>query len=112
MSTTHPTIPPETARQVLGFYGHLGGAANGPFTRELIASIDTADIETVGRLANAHPSLVAAVIAAKLDPDGVAALQRIAGGIRCMRCGDTDGPFKGTPADVLCEGCINAGGAW
>lgn len=112
MSTTHPTIPPETARQVLGFFGHLGGDTNGPFTADLIATIDAADIETVGRMANDHPSLVAAVIAAKLDPDGVVALQRIAGGIRCMRCGDVDGPFKGTVNDILCEACIGRGGAW
>lgn len=32
--------------------------------------------------------------------------------LACRRCGDTDGPFKGTAADVLCELCITTGGAW
>lgn len=33
-------------------------------------------------------------------------------GLQCRRCGGTDGPFKGTADDVLCEGCINRGGVW
>lgn len=32
--------------------------------------------------------------------------------LRCRRCGDEDGPFKGTAGDILCEACINRGGAW
>jgi hypothetical protein len=32
--------------------------------------------------------------------------------LACRRCGDTDGPFKGTTTDVLCEQCITTGGAW
>lgn len=32
--------------------------------------------------------------------------------LRCQHCGDTDGPFKGTTADILCEACIERGGAW
>lgn len=110
--TTNSTIPPETAEQVLGYYGHPGGSAPGVHASRLIATIDAAPYETLGRLADDHPSLVAAVVAIKCDPDGVAALRRIAAGLRCARCGDGDGPFKGGAADLLCEGCINVGGAW
>jgi hypothetical protein len=101
MSSTAPPIPPETARHVLWHYGQQGGVEPGSFTRNLITTIDSADMDNVARLAGAYPSLVAAVIAAKLDPDGIASLQRIAGAIRCARCGDTDGPW----ADDLCEDC-------
>lgn len=99
--TTAPTIPQHTARHVLWFYGQDGGIQPGTFTQKLIGTIDSADLENAGLLANAYPSLVAAVIAAKCDPDGIAALQRIAGGIACARCGDTDGPW----VDDLCEDC-------
>ncbi len=101
MSTTHPTIPPETARHVLWYYERDGGIKPGSFTQHLLAAIDSADIVNVGLLANAYPELVAAVVAAKCDPDGIAALQRIAGPIRCARCSDTDGPWAGD----LCEDC-------
>lgn len=32
--------------------------------------------------------------------------------LTCGRCGNADGPFRGTSADILCLRCINAGGAW
>lgn len=76
---TAPTIPQETARHVLWFYGQDGGIQPGTFTEHLITTVDSADMDNTALLANAYPSLVAAVIAAKLDPNGIAALQRIAG---------------------------------
>lgn len=102
--TTAPPIPSETARHVLWFYGHAGGIKPGQFTRLLMAAIDSADVDNTAALANAFPALVAAIVAAKLDPDGIKALQRAAGPITCARCGEDDGPF----ADDLCENCARA----
>lgn len=110
-ATTAPVIPLETARHVLWFYGHEGGIQPGTFTENLITAIDSADMDNTAALANAFPSLVAAVIAAKHDPNGIKALQRAAGMPVCIRCGDTDGPFAGAPNQPLCEGCHGPGGA-
>jgi hypothetical protein len=32
--------------------------------------------------------------------------------LTCSRCGNGDGPFRGTSADILCLRCVNEGGAW
>lgn len=105
---TQPTIPPEAARHVLWFYGRDGGAALGGFTQYLISVIDAAGLDDVALLANAYPGLVAAVLVAKLDPDGMAALQRVAGPLACARCGDTDGPLGFWADRSICESCMAA----
>lgn len=101
MSTENITIPPETARHVLWHYGRAGGCQPGSFTQRLMEAFDTADIDNAGILASAYPQLGAAMLAAKLDEDGIDRLKAIAS-IRCMRCRNEDGPF----ADGgLCEAC-------
>ncbi|MEV8474892.1 hypothetical protein [Streptomyces sp. NPDC051173] len=106
MSTNSPTIPVETARHVLWHFGQDGGSQPGIFTQHLMHTIATADVVNTAKLADAYPDYTAAIVAAKLDPDGITHLQKIAAGLRCTRCGDTDGPFDGTGASLRCEGCI------
>lgn len=76
---TAPEIPAKTANHVLFHYGH-GGYQAGTFTQHLIAALATADMTNKAKLADAYPDYAAAVIAIEYDPDGVANLQRIAGG--------------------------------
>lgn len=103
MSTDNITVPPETARHVLWMFGGDGGAEPGPFTTQLLRLIGYADHDNKAKLATLYPAETHAVDMAQLDPDGMAALQKIAqGGIRCTRCPDTDGPFT---ASGLCEAC-------
>lgn len=79
MSTSSPTIPAETARHVLWHYGQDGGHQPGSFTQRLMEAFAAADMVNTAKLANAYPDYAAAFIAANLDPDGIASLQRIAG---------------------------------
>lgn len=75
-----PTIPPEVAGHVLGLFGHDGGTQPGTFHEYLLHAISSADPDNRDRLATAFPAYGAAVAAASYDPDGIANLQRIAGG--------------------------------
>ncbi|MBD0743502.1 hypothetical protein [Streptomyces sp. CBMA152] len=104
MSINKPTIPPETARHVLWHYGQNGGHQPGSFTQRLMEAFAAADMANTAKLANAYPDYAAAFIAANLDPDGIPALQRIAGvpAIHCTRCRSEDGPFTD---GGLCEAC-------
>lgn len=105
-------IPPDVAAHVLAFYGKDGGKQPGSFTEYLIHAISHADMVNTAKLAELYPDYVTAVTAAQYDPDGIAALQRAAGiKLRCVRCGDEDGPFAGTPGQPVCEGCIEKRGA-
>jgi hypothetical protein len=104
MSTTDTTISAETARHVLWHYGQKGGCQPGSFTQRLMETIDAADITNVEILRGAYPELVAAMLAAKLDPDGVDRLKRAAA-LVFIRCRDEDGPFVGAPRQPLCEAC-------
>lgn len=108
MSTETPTIPAETANHVLFHFGY-GGYQAGSFTQLLIPAIAAADPANQDKLALGFPDYVAAVHAYQYDPDGIANLQRIAAGLRCIRCGDADGPFAGAPNHPLCEPCYKAG---
>jgi hypothetical protein len=101
MSTTAPTISQTPARHVLWYFGENGGMDPGRFIHCLIAAICAADPDNQARLATIYPEYVAAVLGAKLDPDGTANLQRIAAGVLCT-CGDEDGPWE----DGTCEGCL------
>lgn len=106
------TIPPEVAANVLWHFGKPGGYQPDAFTQNLLATITSADLENTARLANAFPGHVAAVTAMQYDPDGAAALQRAAGvKLRCVHCGDADGPWSGTPDQPTCEGCVETRGA-
>lgn len=78
MQHIEPTISQETAWHVLWHYRE-GGVQPGHFTQCLMETIDAADMHNVGILQGAYPELVAAMLAAKTDPDGIARLQRIAG---------------------------------
>jgi uncharacterized protein (DUF2236 family) len=78
MSTEDITIPPETARHVLWHYGRAGAIQPGSFTQRLMEAFDAADIDNAGILADAYPELGAAMLAAKLDEDGIDRLKRIA----------------------------------
>jgi hypothetical protein len=80
MSTETPTITADTARHVLWHYGAPGGQQPGSFTQRLMQAADSADLQNLAILGTAYPELVAAITAAKLDPDGITELQRIAGG--------------------------------
>jgi hypothetical protein len=79
MSTNSPTIPAETARHVLWHFGADGGWQPGSFTQRLLDAFAAADMENTAKLAGAYPDYAAAFMAAQLDPDGIANLQRIAG---------------------------------
>lgn len=79
MSTDNITIPPETARHVLWHYGRAGAIQPGTFIQRLMEAFDAADIDNAGILASAYPELGAAMLAAKLDEDGIDRLKRIAG---------------------------------
>ena len=79
MRTTSPTIPAEIARHVLWHYGQDGGHQPGSFTQRLMEAFAAAEMVNTAKLANAYPDYAAAFIAANLDPDGIAHLQRIAG---------------------------------
>ncbi|MFI2349751.1 hypothetical protein ACH492_22390 [Streptomyces sp. NPDC019443] len=79
MSTETPTIPAETANHVLFHFGY-GGYQAGSCIESLITTIDRADEDNRDKLALGFPEYVAAVVAIKYDPNGVANLQRIAGG--------------------------------
>lgn len=104
MSTNSPTIPPETARHVLWFFGAEGGAEPGNFTLQLLRLIGYADYDNRNKLATLYPAEALAVQIAQLDADGMKTLQAVAAGISayCSRCWTSDGPFtdKG-----LCEAC-------
>ncbi|MCP3820118.1 hypothetical protein NLX86_19055 [Streptomyces sp. A3M-1-3] len=79
MSTETPTIPAETAAHVLFHFGR-GGYQAGSFTQHLIALIARADMVNKAKLAAVYPDYAAAVIAMEYDPNGIAALQKIAAG--------------------------------
>lgn len=79
MDTETPTIPAETANHVLFHFGH-GGYQAGSFTQLLISAIAAADIINQDKLTLGFPDYVAAVHAMQYDRDGIANLQRIAGG--------------------------------
>jgi hypothetical protein len=104
MSLSSPTISAETARHVLWHYGQTGGYQPGNFTTRLMETIDAADMVNVEILRSAYPELVTAMLAAKLDPAGIARLKKAAA-LACVRCGDEDGPFAGAPRQPLCEAC-------
>lgn len=109
MSSNSTAIPPETARHVLWHFGADGGWQPGSFTQRLMEAFAAADVTHTARLAIAYPDYAAAFTAAQYDPDGIANLQRIAGGLACIRCGDVDGPFVGAPKQPLCEPCYAKG---
>lgn len=101
MSTTSPMIPADVAAHVLWHYGHDGGLKPGSFTRQLLVTIDAADLPNRDRLAAGFPAYVAAVTAIQYDPVGVAHLRDLAAG-RCPRCKQDDGPFA---PSGYCEAC-------
>lgn len=107
MSTSSPTIPPETARHVLWTFACAGGYQPGSFTQKLLELLAAADVVNTAKLALAFPAETEAVRMAKGDRDGIAKLTAIATGqaLRCVRCGDEDGPFAGAPRQPLCEPC-------
>lgn len=109
MTTATPVITEDTARHVLWHYGQDGGMQPGSYTERLMETIDAADVVNAEILRGAYPELVAAMLTAKNDIGGVEQLQQIAGGIRCIRCKDTDGPFGGSPQQPLCEPCLKVG---
>ncbi|MEV6737936.1 hypothetical protein AB0N14_13775 [Streptomyces sp. NPDC051104] len=109
MHTSSPTIPADVAAHVLWHYGHEGGYQPGGFTEQLLTTIGMADPANLDRLAAGFPDYVAAVAAIQYDPNGVEHLQRLVVAIRCIRCGDTDGPFVGAPKQPLCEPCYEKG---
>lgn len=107
----HTPISPETANHVLWHFGH-GGHQPGTFTQNLITAFCSADLENKARLGEAYPDLLAAITAMEYDPDGIANLRRIATGqLRCVHCGDEDGPWAGTPDQPVCEQCAHKDGA-
>ncbi|MGW3594956.1 hypothetical protein [Streptomyces sp. NPDC005167] len=106
MDTQTPVITEGTARHVLWHYGSEGGLQPGSFTQRLMEAVDAADIVHAELLRLGFPELVTAMLAAKNDLDGISRLQQIAGGLRCIRCGDVDGPFGGSPQQPLCEPCL------
>lgn len=102
-----PTIPPEVAAHVLWQFDR-GGYQPGTFTQHLLSALGAADEDNFCRLADAFPEYAAAVAAIKYDPDGVAILQKAAKvGLRCVRCGDTDGPFAERAGQHWCEPCAD-----
>jgi hypothetical protein len=107
MSTSSPTIPRETARHVLWRYDRTGGAQPGTFTQNLMAAIESADLQNRAILRDAYPALSEALHLARNDEDGLAKLRRIATGegpLGC-KCGDSAGPFL---LDGRCETCTEA----
>lgn len=82
MTTDLTNVPAETARHVLAHFGRPGGHQAGRFTTLLIQTIDAADHTNEQILAEVYPGVVAAVHAAKYHPDGITALQHIAGSDR------------------------------
>lgn len=78
MQHIEPVITSQIAWHVLWQYDR-GGVQPGQFTQRLMEAIDAADMHNVGILQGSYPELVAAMMAAKNDPDGIARLQRIAG---------------------------------
>ncbi|WP_406501918.1 hypothetical protein OHA04_37395 [Streptomyces sp. NBC_01590] len=109
MSTQTPVITEDIARHVLWHYGCDGGIQPGSYTERLMETIDAADVVNAEILRGAYPELVAAMLTAKDDIGGVEHLQQIAGGLRCIRCSDVDGPFGGSPQRPLCEACLKVG---
>lgn len=101
MSTTGPTIPPESARHVLWHFGQDGGWQPGSFTQRLMDAFAAADMTHTARLAKVYPDYAAAFLAAQYDPDGMQLLKDIAER-RCTRCKQDDGPI--TPSG-RCEAC-------
>lgn len=79
MPTQTPAITEETARHVLWHYGRPGGIQPGLGTQRLMQAIDAADLANVERLRLGFPELVAAMLAAKYDRDGIDRLQQTAG---------------------------------
>ncbi|MEU5580992.1 hypothetical protein ABZ791_30415 [Streptomyces huasconensis] len=107
MNTTSTTIPRETARHVLWFFGQDGGYQPGSFTEHLLYALSFADMVNTAKIAEVYPDYAAAMVAAKLDPDGIANLQRIAGAeapLGC-KCGDSAGPFD---LQGRCETCTES----
>lgn len=76
----HQSIPSETAHHVLWHYGQ-GGYEPGNFTKNIMRSIDSADMVNTELLRSIYPALVAAMDLAGKDPAGVAKLRKIAGGV-------------------------------
>lgn len=104
MSTNSPTIPPQTARHVLWFFGADGGTQPGNFTMQLLRLIGYARHDDHAKLAALYPAEAQAMRIGQLDSDGIKTLQAVAEGIAayCSRCWTSDGPFTD---DGLCEAC-------
>jgi len=79
MCTQTPVITEETARHVLWHYGAPGGIQAGRGTETLLVAIDAADMVTVEKLRLGFPELVAAMLTAKNDMDGIDRLKKNAG---------------------------------
>jgi len=78
-NTQQPVISPEVANHVLWLFDR-GGYEPGTFTQHLMRALCAADMANFHRLADAFPDYGAAITAMQYDPDGLAHLQRIAGG--------------------------------
>lgn len=70
------SISAETAANVLHFFGR-GGFEAGGFTTKLMSAISNADQHNRFRLSLGFPELVAAMVMAMDDPDGIDKLARI-----------------------------------
>lgn len=108
INTQQTDIPAEVANHVLSHFGR-GGYPAGDWTESLISLIDRADMANRAKLLNAFPDYGAAVLLMKYDPNGTEYLQKVARCLRCVRCGDADGPFAGAPRKPLCEPCYKRG---
>jgi hypothetical protein len=80
MSTSSPTITPETARHVLWTFGHEGGYQPGTFTQKLIDLLAYAPPVQMAKLALGYPVEAEAVRLAKYDEAGIDRLKTIAAG--------------------------------
>ena len=80
MSTSSPTIPPETARHVLWMFGHEGGYQPGTFSQKLLELLAYAPPVQMAKLALGYPVETEAVRLAKYDEDGIDKLKALAVG--------------------------------
>jgi hypothetical protein len=92
VSTSSPTISPETAAHVLSHFGR-GGYPAGDWTESLISLIDRADMVHRAKLTAAFPDYGRAILLAKYDAEGVATLQRIAQGEKVAVDSSPNVPF-------------------
>lgn len=105
-----PAITQTIARHALAHFGYDGGQRPGLGIKALFDAIAAADAAHRRRFALGFPGHVAAVEAAQSTAGSAARLQRIAAGVECGRCDNTDGPW----IDGLCEPChrtVQPGGA-